>query len=84
MARYRAYIRGNRSPATRLGSASSGIAGHVHSWTAGISVTIDPDSKKEDEDRIRIFLTNGSNGLIKKTLATFRVSSTGEIIEEEE
>lgn len=60
MARFYSQIQGNRGSATRMGTAASGIAGHICGWDLGIKVTgfvnIDGD------DAFSVYLTSGSNG----------------------
>ncbi len=38
MSRFYASIQGNRSAATRQGTAASGIAGHIRGWDIGVKV----------------------------------------------
>jgi len=47
MAQFYAAIQGNRGEATRIGTASSGIEGHIRGWNCGVYVegqTVDFDS----------------------------------------
>ena len=59
MARFYADIQGNRGPATRMGSANSGIGGHVRGWNVGVRVAGVADG---DEDAFLLYATSGSNG----------------------
>ena len=61
MARFYASIQGNRGEATRTGSASSGIEGHIRGWNLGAKVEMftDPETGR---DRLVIYRTSGSNG----------------------
>jgi len=38
MARFYASIQGNRGEATRMGTPTSGISGHVRGWNVGVRV----------------------------------------------
>lgn len=60
MAHFYASIQGNRGEATRLGTPSSGIGGHIRGWNVGCKVEcyIGADEK----DHVRVVLTSGSNG----------------------
>lgn len=44
-----------------MGSAISGIHGHIRGWNFGIKVDLYVDSET-GEDTARIYLTSGSNG----------------------
>ena len=60
MARFYAAIQGNRGEATRMGTANSGIDGHVRGWKVGGRVMMRVNSKGEDE--VTLSITAGSNG----------------------
>ena len=59
MAHFYGDIHGNRGVATRCGTKSSGIYGHLRGWKVGCETIIryDEDSGK---DKISIYLTSGS------------------------
>jgi hypothetical protein len=62
MARFYASISGQApTTATRRGSKSSGISGHIRGWDSGVRVegSYDPDT---DADVFRVYATAGSNG----------------------
>jgi hypothetical protein len=59
MAHFYASIQGNRGEATRCGSKSSGIEGHIRGWNIGARVTVD---HIEQKDIVSVYLTRGSNG----------------------
>ena len=59
MAHFIADIEGNRGPTSRLGTAKSGIRGHVRGWNLGASVWCDVND--EGEDFCVVTLTAGSN-----------------------
>ena len=59
MSRFYANIQGNRGEATRMGTAESGLYGHIRGWDVGIAVQCYVDNTGEDE--IRVELTSGSN-----------------------
>ncbi len=61
MARFYAEIQGNRGAATRTGSASSGISGHIRGWNLGAQVELDVDPATGN-DRLTVYRTSGSNG----------------------
>jgi len=70
MARFYADIKGNRGEATRMGTAGSGITGHIRGWGIGCKVDINADG---DDDICYIWLTSGSNGRYGNLLlGTFR------------
>ena len=60
MARFYASIQGNRGEATRIGSASSGISGHIRGWNLGAQVELDVDPVTGN-DRLTVYRTSGSN-----------------------
>lgn len=59
MSHFYASIQGNCGPATRGGSASSGITGHVRGWNSGIQVH---GGRAGEEDSFVVYATSGSNG----------------------
>ena len=61
MAQFYASIQGNRGEATRMGTKSSGIYGHIRGWDVGCSVIIRYD-KKTGKDIVTVYKTGGSNG----------------------
>jgi hypothetical protein len=65
MARYMGEVKGSgRTSASRLGHKT--IQGHIRGWNVGIEVYISPDTN--DEDKIEVYLTSGSNGEKKSIL----------------
>ena len=60
MAHFYADIQGNRGEATRMGTKSSGMQGHIRGWNIGASVECGVDSK--DRDYVDVCVTTGSNG----------------------
>ena len=80
MARFYASIKGSRGEATRMGSASSGISGHVRGWDVGARVEVDDEN---GQDVVRVYRTGGSNGgsgelLAEFTKDTMRTFKTGD------
>ena len=61
MAHFYASIQGNRGEATRMGTKSSGIDGHIRGWTSGVKVYGHYD-ETHDFDHFDIYLSSGSNG----------------------
>ena len=61
MARYKADIQGSRGKTSRLGTASSGIWGHIRGWNIGVEVNIKPSTENQEVDEVEIFITKGSN-----------------------
>ena len=61
MARFYASIQGNRGEATRMGTPSSGITGHIRGWSTGVRVEVDVDPET-GRDRVKVLRTRGSNG----------------------
>lgn len=75
MSHFYASIQGSRGKATRQGTASSGICGHIRSWDAGVEVigftsTHLPESERFD--CFDIYMTAGSNGGLKIHLGQVR------------
>jgi len=58
MSRFYGSIEGNRGMATRQGTASSGMYGHIRGWHIGASVVCYENEK--GEDCVRVQLTGGS------------------------
>ena len=76
MAHFIGSVAGNRGPASRLGTAMSGISTHAQGWELGVHVA--GNVKEDDEDEFRIWLTPGSNNAGKsQLLATVTRSPTG-------
>ena len=71
MAQYYANIQGNRGEATRMGTKSSGMIGHIRGWHIGCRVYVGWNEEKEC-DEVTISLTSGSAGHKgSKELGTF-------------
>ena len=66
MARFYADIQGNRGQATRMGTKSSGIDGHIRGWNSGAKVCCSVDNKGRDV--VEVYATHGSgyggNGVV--------------------
>lgn len=58
MARFYGALQGNRGEASRLGSAASGLHGHIRGWNLGGEVYMSADG---DRDSVRVALTSGSH-----------------------
>ena len=69
MARFYADIRGNRGSASRMGSADSGIRGHVRGWSLGGEVECHAQDTKEERDWTHLTLTGGSKGYWRREVA---------------
>ena len=67
MAQFYAEIQGNRGEATRMGSKSSGINGHIRGWHVGAKVSCYYD-EESDRDIVRVHQTRGSSGYSASTL----------------
>jgi hypothetical protein len=59
MAQFYASIQDQAGPATRMGSKSSGIEGHVRGWNVGARVVV---THEDGHDVVRVYRTSGSNG----------------------
>ena len=68
MARFYASIQGNKGEATRMGTASSGITGHIRGWNVGAHVDCRPNVDT-DRDVVEIGLSGGSNYPSERRLA---------------
>ena len=60
MAHFRATVQGNRSEASRLGTAKSGLRVTANGWDVGIKVYASVDSS--GADILQVVATGGSNG----------------------
>lgn len=61
MSHFYASIQGHRGEATRQGTKSSGISGHIRGWSIGAKVFCHYDPKR-DIDIVEVYRTGGSNG----------------------
>ena len=77
MARFYAEIQGNRGNATRMGTASSGMTGHIRGWNLGARVELDVDPVT-GADRLMVYLTTGSNGGRPDNLIWTEIAPRGE------
>jgi len=59
MGQFYAEIKGNRGGASRMGSKTSGISGHLRGWAVGARVDI---MHIDGADVVRVYRTSGSNG----------------------
>jgi len=73
MARFYADIQGNRGEATRMGTPTSGIEGHIRGWDSGAKVVCHVDDNGQDV--VCVYATHGSGysgkavtGLILRTV----------------
>ena len=60
MSHFYAEIQGTAGSATRQGSKSSGIWGHIRGWNLGVRV--DGFVNGKGNDHFRVYRTSGSNG----------------------
>lgn len=60
MAHFIGGVEGNRGPATRLGTANSGIHAFAQGWNVGVHVGAYVD--QDGEDYVEILATGGSSG----------------------
>ena len=60
MSRFYADIQGNHGKATRQGTKTSGITGHIRGWDIGVRVEIYADL--QGLDHVVVYRTAGSNG----------------------
>lgn len=58
MAHFRGEVSGNRGPASRLGSAKSGMEATAYGWNLGAKVVM--YAGEDGEDHVRVVLTEGS------------------------
>ncbi len=65
MAQFYAAIQGNRGEATRMGTKSSGISGHIRGWNIGARVVMEHIDGK---DVCRVYRTGGSNWCVSSQL----------------
>ena len=65
MARFRGTIQGSRGDASRLGTPRSGLTVTADGWDIGCRVEM---TAEDGEDRIRVYLTGGSNDRETPTL----------------
>ena len=59
MSHFYGSIQGSRGEATRCGTKSSGMSGHIRGWNLGCQafMYVDEDGK----DRCEVYLTSGTN-----------------------
>jgi len=75
MSRFYADIQGNRGPATRCGSAASGISGHIRGWGVGCRVIV---QDVNGEDVVYVYKTGGSvGGKMDELIAEFGSDGRG-------
>lgn len=75
MSRFYGDLQGNRGEATRMGTTSSGIRGHIRGWNIGFSVTCRAieQGKGGQIDECIVWQTGGSNrGGSEKEIARIR------------
>ena len=60
MGHFYASIQGNRGEVSRMGTANSGITGHIRGWDIGGRIFCGHDPKFGDY--VDFYLTSGSNG----------------------
>lgn len=60
MAHFYGDIQGNRGQATRMGTKSSGIDGHIRGWNIGAKVYCQYN-EKTGKDEVTVYITGGSN-----------------------
>ncbi len=65
MAQFYADIQGNRGGASRMGTKSSGITGHIRGWNIGARMTV---THEDGRDVVRVYKTGGSNGYVSSDL----------------
>ena len=76
MAHFIGGIAENRGPASRLGSAKSGIDAYAQGWHIGAKIRVYVNS--EGEDIVSVSLTTGSNGYgSDKCLGQFKRTEDG-------
>ena len=76
MAQFYAEIQGNRGPATRMGTKTSGIRGHIRGWDVGVEVY--GGVSFNGDDILEIYVTYGSNqNGLSKYLGFVSLSSDG-------
>jgi hypothetical protein len=59
MAHFYASVKGGRSEQTCTGTKNSGMTAHIRGWNAGAEV--DLYHSENGVDRVRIYITSGSN-----------------------
>ncbi len=63
MSRFYGDIKGNRGEATRMGTTSSGMEGHIRGWNIGYRVVCHSrDTPGKQIDECVVYETKGSNG----------------------
>lgn len=78
MARFIATIAGQAGPASRIGSARSGIVAHPRGWDVGVEVV---GAVEGDEDVFHVYVTSGSNDRYgRKFIGTAQLGDDGEPI----
>lgn len=70
MSQFYASIQGNRGRATRQGTKTSGIVGHIRGWRTGAEVLV-TFNEKTGKDRVEVFKTGGSRGGGREKIASW-------------
>ena len=71
MSHFYANIKGSRGEATRCGTKTSGMEGHIRGWDLGAKVIMSHD--EHGQDLCTVFITGGSNGESEsRCLGTFK------------
>ena len=61
MSRFYGDLKGGRGEATRQGTKSSGISGHLRGWHIGARVIVAPQGENEAVDEVALLKTGGSS-----------------------
>jgi len=61
MSRFYGDLQGGRGTATRQGTKSSGISGHLRGWEIGARVIVAPQGDNEGIDEVAVLKTGGSS-----------------------
>ena len=72
MSHFYSHIRGNKGPATRCGTKSSGITATATGWDIGGIVSTSFNQQLQT-DVVTFTLTTGSNGHSSRSIASFAV-----------
>lgn len=82
MSRFYGSLYGSRGEATRQGSASSGLVGHVRGWDLGVRVMAmtanSADVGEEGADAFVVDITGGSHGNERTRYGVLTVSDAGD------
>ena len=78
MSRFYGDLQGNRGQATRCGHKS--IQTHVSGWGLGVLTYVQPDNENNNEDKVIVSITGGSNHPHPEVIFECKRNETGKLV----